>query len=1255
MEVFISYKREDREFVDRLAAALESAAAVRTGLKLDIWWDKGLQAGQNWDSTIKSRMESADIFVALATPQFFESTYIAEYEVPLMLSRWNEGHLSADGERASVVPVHYKGGGVGSNPLSTAKLQFFGAAQPLSELDANELGDALKELADRVCDLAESHKDIRRSTQVAPLVADHVAAMKELVRHIEQDANVSPEDQLKGPVAALLAEVSRVLSIGGVSTTTEQRGDHVRFDIAVRRRNLVVGMIELKGWLRSAKSLKSADPYDPKNWSEHDRQQWKVLADHPNLIYTNGTEWTLLRHGHDKPVAKVNLAAGDGQSILDFIALLGDFLRWSPLVPSQPKPLAAKLAPLTRLLRDDVLRDAQNGGDLASLHQEWADTILPDSSLADFADSYAQTFTYALLLAKIEGAPSPLRADKGAQDTLTAHGQSLLAAVLKVMGQDSARLALDGSVSLIESTLEAIDPSTFNRKGNQWIYFYEFFLQAYDPAKRDARGVYYTPVEIVDCQTRLAQHVLRDRMGTQGFADQSVRTLDPAVGTGSYLLSVVRQGVADAASPPSAAERLGQNIFGFEILVGPYAVAHLQLTRALTDAGAKMPADRGANIILTDSLSEPAKENPTKMSLFTKPLSEEHSRASRVKSSDTNVTVIIGNPPYNRAGDGGDERLTGGFVRHKDAEGKPPLLDAFIEPLKSVGAGGSAKNLYNDYVYFWRWAIWKACEQRPADPAVVTFITPTSFLAGPGFAGMRKVMREQFDEIWIVDLGGEGRGANKEPNVFDILTPVCITVAFRVARPKPRKSEVRPATTMYQRVRGDRAAKLKVVEALKELDADDGAWSMAPTGWTDPFIPVDSTDPYNSWPTLGDLMPWSGRGIQFSRSWPISESVETLKRRWRRLLESGAEMASNLVETEAVSTKGSPPSFHAFEALPGLETLSAGDEPEAYQRIWFRSFDSQWCIADRRVIDRPRPPMWRASSERQIYLSTLEDPGQGPLVVAAPYVPDLNAFNNRGGVVYPLFRDVAAEEANVTPALIGLLAGTFDSAVTAESLAAYLVGIAGTGGYAARYLDRIHGTVPRVPLTKDPALFEEAVALGVRLIRSTTSGLRFAETNKWGQPVPVERGSAREMAAIPTDTLPEKFSYSPQTETLIVGAGSIAPVTPAQWAFSVSGLPVISSWLGYRTAKRSGKTSSPLDAIRPEVWDQTDDLLALLATVETLVQAEAESAALLDRIEQGPLFTLDELPKPNDADRKEPKFTKPHGIESSSGAVELDL
>ena len=249
-------------------------------------------------------------------------------------------------------------------------------------------------------------------------------------------------------------------------------------------------------------------------------------------------------------------------------------------------------------------------------------------------------------------------------------------------------------------------------------------------------------------------------------------------------------------------------------------------------------------------------------------------------------------------------------------------------------------------------------------------------------------------------------------------------------------------------------------------------------------------------------------------------------------------------------------------------------------------------------------------------------------------IPDLHHFSGRGAKdVIPLYRDADATEPNVTGGLLARVGEAHGAAVTAERLFAYAYGVLAQPAYVERFWDELEQPPPRLPITKDAALFGRVADLGERLLHLHTYGERFTGP---GRPPGVPHGEARNTKEVPPTPLPEGHSYDPDTRTLHVGDGEFAPVTPEVYGYSVSGLHVVKSWLDRRKRERSGRKSSPLDDIRPERWEFAGELLELLWVLEKTVGLQPEGAALLDEVCASELFTADELPTPTDAERQPP-------------------
>jgi hypothetical protein len=1069
-----------------------------------------------------------------------------------------------------------------------------------------------------------------------------------------------PEDQLRGPFENFMSGVAEALGWNIVCTGETPLPGHLgRPDYAIHLNKLLAGYVELKA---------PGVGVSPTRFKGHNRNQFKRFSAIPNILYADGNDWALYREG--KLVGDVVRLSGDivakGKKAVatnDALAienLLRDFFLWQPTIPTDRKGkidlkgLAALLAPLCRMLRDDVTDALKNpNSPLIQLAKDWRQLLFPDASDEQFADSYAQTVTFALLLGRSEGA-NPLTLERAESALKTQH--NLLSRALQVLTDPGARLEMAASVDLLLRVIGMVPLATLAGPEDPWLYFYEDFLTVYDPELRKDAGAYYTPVQVVRCQVRLIDDLLVNLLGKPlGFADTGVITLDPAVGTGTYLLGVIdhalrrvesEQGTGAVAGQATA---LASNLYGFELMVGPYAVAELRVSQALRDKGAQLPSD-GTHIYLTDTLESPNAE-PPQMPLFLRPIAEQHAKALKVKSK-VPVIVCLGNPPYDRneAATVENKARTGGWVRWGDkGTGDQAILRDFLDPATTTGHGVHLKNLYNLYVYFWRWALWKVFEQETLrGPGVVSFISASSYIDGDAFCGMREHMRRQCDSIWILDLGGEGRGTRQDENVFAIQTPVAIAVAVRSKKVKKNRS----AKVHYVRIEGTREAKFDALDAIQDFSGVK--WQDCPEDWQAAFRPAGKGN-YFDWPLLTDLMPCQHSGSQFKRTWPICADPETLRARWRALLKS-RDMPSAFKETRDLKIHSKcPPLPGTQNAAEPIDQLSEDAPFPRIERYAYRSFDRQWILADSRLGDYLRPSLWRAQSERQVYLTSLLTTflGTGPALTACAKIPDLHHFSGRGQKdTVPLYRLADASEANVLPGLLEMLRKEYSSAVTTEDFLAYVYGALAQPNFTSRFAKELETRELRVPITKDAALFEQLRAVGAHLLWLHTYGERFRPKGKQRGSIP--RGKTKCTKAVPGDAdgYPESFEYNATTNTLNVGDGRFAPVSLEVYEFEVSGLKVVQSWLKYRMKDGAGKKSSPLNDIHPSCWTGqfTTELLELLWVLEATVDGYPEQARLLENIVNSDLFHAGELPPVPAGMRKPPAARK-----SEADQLELDV
>ncbi|NQT18688.1 MAG: N-6 DNA methylase [Planctomycetes bacterium] len=1076
-------------------------------------------------------------------------------------------------------------------------------------------------------------------------------ALQEFAQSVTRKASQltagEPEEQLRGPFEAFMKKVGEGLSLNVVCTgETKLPGRIGKPDYAVHARRMLAGYAELKAPGTGA---------DTSRFTGHSKRQWERFKSIPNILYTDGNEWGLYRNG--QRIGAIIRLSGDAgtdgraaariQDARDILPVLQDFLSWKPIIPKEVPQLAELLAPLCRFLRDDVTEAlADQDSPLIELARDWRQLLFPGAGNEQFADAYAQTVTFALLLARSEGA-APLTLDNAVNALAADH--TLLSRALLILTDQQAQREISASLNMLVRVIAEVTPSSLSTgAADPWIYFYEHFLAAYDPKLRKDTGAYYTPLQVVHAQVRLIDDLLQNKLGkTLGFADKEVVTLDPAVGTGTYLLGVIDHALRDVEAQqgpgavPGQATALAHNIYGFEIMVGPCAVSELRVSRALQDKGANLPQG-GIHIYLTDTLESPH-TTPPQLPQFLEPIADQHRKALQIKET-VPVIVCLGNPPYDRheAAHESNKARTGGWVRWGDEnEDTVPILSAFIRPAETAGHGVHLKNLYNLYVYFWRWAFWKVFEHKTASGAgIVSFITASSYLDGDAFVGMREHMRRMCDQIWIIDLGGEGRGTRRDENVFAIQTPVAIAVAF--GRGKTGKQE--PAAVHFTRVEGTENEKLHKLDRIHTFA--DLPWEDCPSDWQAPFRPAGK-GAYFQWPALTDLFPWQHSGVQLKRTWPIAPDQRTLKRRWAELLhsEDRAQLFRETCDRQVTQS-------YSVEIVPGrtdstpIAKLQPGAPPPPIVRYAYRSFDRQYLCADGRLISRQRPPLWVARSEKQVHLTSLltKPLGSGPALTSCAEIPDLDHFSGRGAKdVIPLYRDQAARVPNILPKLFDMLRDHLSRKLTPEDFLAYVYGILAQPGFTRRFKDDLATKEIRVPITKSPELFEQVRDVGRQLLWLHTYGERFIPQGHHRGHIP--RGNARCTRPVSSDPegYPKGFDFDSNSQILRVGDGHFSPVSEDVYEFEVSGLKVAQSWLKYRMKNGAGRKSSSLDDIRPERWTNefTTELLELIWVLEATLAVYPQQEELLQAVINGPIFAADELPAVPDRARRAPSGTAP--------------
>ncbi|MFJ3193820.1 type ISP restriction/modification enzyme [Streptomyces griseoviridis] len=1105
---------------------------------------------------------------------------------------------------------------------------------------------------------------------ISPMAAEAVSQFGSQVKSKFSAVAVtgSPEDKLRAPFEVLVKSMAAAngmnaeeLVLVGENMIAELAA---RPDYAVTYGNQLIGHIELKAPGKGA---------DPRRFSlPHDKNQGKKLRLLSNVMFSDGDSFSLWQDGDI--VGKVAHLSGDVQTAggslaagPEFERLFAAFLSWKPQPPGSPRQLAKTSARLCRLLREEVSEQLARGAEaFVELAEEWRHLLFPSASDDEFADGYAQAVTFGLLLARAEN----ISFDNGIDSVAYKLGakNSLIGRALSVLTDKALEQGtLSTSIRTLMRVLSVVDWQKLSKGDSSvWLHFYEEFLAEYDNVLRRRTGSYYTPPPVVQAMTRWTDEALVDFLGRpSGLADDSVILVDPAMGTGTFLLEVFRsinKRIADDLGEGAAGPELRKalkRLIGFEIQLGPYAVAQLRLLAELTELGASVTT-KELRTYVTDTLSNPyIEENP--LGSWYEPIAASRREANKVKKND-DVVVVLGNPPYKEKARG-----RGGWIETGSKDTGPAKLQAYFPPV-DWGVSAHSKHLYNMYVYFWRWAAWKVFEQRADDSqGVICFITLAGFLDGDGFQQMRASLRSQADKIWIINCSPDGHGHQPATNtrIFQgVQHAVCIVVAVKDGS----GSKDVPAKSLWTSLpAGHRELKFA---ALSDISLAGGDWEEVSGDWRAPFMPVGD-ETWVEYPALDDLFNYSGSGMMPGRTWVYSPDAQSLEDRWNKLLGTTDIGEKRALFVEHNRDRNLEKKLR--EGLPGYPVpgCSIGDERGAVLtpvRVAFRSFDRQWVIPDKRLINQANPKLWEAHSDDQVYLTALSrtSPLNGPAVTFSAFIPDIDHYSGRGGRVYPLWRDAEATVSNVSAGTLKVLERYYSRPVTPGEIFAYLAGVMTHPGYVKRFSEHLEEPGLRVPVTASVELFEEAVELGSRVLWLHSYGERFFDDAK-GRPngaprLPLDsRPRVKASSPIPTshDDMPDgDFDYDENKKELCVGLGRIGPVTPRVWSYEVSGVNVLEKWFSYRRKNRirpviGERRISELTKVHPDTWmpEYTAELIDLLNVLQMLVDIEAEQDALLVKIVTSSLVGADALVDENRRYPNDHKVQKTELGEAEEGMI----
>ena len=672
---------------------------------------------------------------------------------------------------------------------------------------------------------------------------------------------------------------------------------------------------------------------------------------------------------------------------------------------------------------------------------------------------------------------------------------------------DPGRLEPLGLAELLHWTgaaIDRVDRDAFFRRFNEGDavpYFYEPFLQAFDPDLRKQLGVWYTPKEVVRYMVARVDRALKDDLGiSDGLADENVYVLDPCCGTGAYLAAVLQRIAANldvrgfgALVGARVRQAALDRVFGFEIMPAPFVVAHLQvgLTLRKLDAPLEDDEERPA-IYLTNSLT--GWQGKAQEPLPFPELKEERDRAERVKQV-TPILVILGNPPYNGyAGMAVDEeRELSGAYRSTKRVRRP-----------------EGQGLNDLYVRFFRMA-----ERRIAETTgrgVVCFISNYSWLDGLSFTGMRERYLEAFDAIRIDCLNGDKYKTGKvapdgapDPSIFSTEgDPVGIQVGTAIAT-LVRKADHSPAGQIgFRHLWGQ--AKREDLTATEELAPSAIYESVGPLHALGlPFAPTAvHTDWFDS-PPLPDLLPMSFPGVKTSRDgFLIDTDLNRLRKRVVDYFDGELSYAEIARRYPAVVKETT--TFKARSVREGL-TRRGGPFESGFINFAYRPFDTRWLYweASSGLLDRPRPDYRPHILPGNVWLSAAQHVRKGAEETQACFTTNMGSLHliERGALMFPAWvreQVIGSEEtqarANLSGAAQRYVATT---GVVVEDIFYHVLATLHDPAYRKANAGALRMEWPRIPLPGWPDGNTEGAAEA--LARSAARGREIASLLDPEQPV----------------------------------------------------------------------------------------------------------------------------------------------------------
>ncbi|WRB72706.1 N-6 DNA methylase [Helicobacter pylori] len=879
----------------------------------------------------------------------------------------------------------------------------------------------------------------------------------------------------------------------------------------------------------------------------------KYLELNPNLMLTDYLNFMWVgKDENNAPLIKkeISVASLDElskplkpkpQTERDLIEMFKSFFNHEAAPITNAKDFATHLSPRTRYLKDALIK-YQEKAQVSSIFNNFKEYLYEELSFEDFSDALAQTLTYSLFLAKLNHPFEKINLDN-VRSSIPKNF-----AVIREMADFLKKLdeikEIQWLLNEILSSINHVDMDSIikdlNDDKDPYLHFYETFLSAYDPKLRESKGVYYTPDSVVKfiinaLDSLLKTHFKDAPLGLKSALDnENIKLLDFATGTGTFLLEAFRKALemrktsdGGISTKEDKYQNLLKQFYGFEYLIAPYAIAHLNLSQAFKEEFKKPLKENDAlKIILTNTLIQPS-EIVAYRGL--QPIFETELLNAQEIKKDENILIITGNPPYSGASSNEglfewEVKATYGIEPELQAieiEKKVKLTDKIKTLLKNIQAqkqGGSKealkklKKLYSkyklqneknpkwildDYVKFMRFAQNKI---ESLEHGLFGFISNNAFLDNPTFRGLRRSLLECYDELYILNLHGNARKKEKTPqgaddeNVFNIKQGVSINLFVKKAQTTKQKIH-------YYDVYGERAEKYAF---LAQNDLNSIEWlELTPR---EPFyllLPLQTRllDEYEQGFSVQKMFQISSVGIVTGRDHVVfHKDKESLL----ELLKDFSTLEPN--ELRRKYNIGDDSRDWRLEYAVRDVRANAENLEKYIVLCQYRPFDYRWTYytgKSKSFIAYPRgdvfkhmlppPPPKHPKTPNQTRKSVaLNTPRQlknndksWTQCFISSRINDqgLSSGGNGAGVNYPLYQfNNPNYTENFTPEFRGFIDKHYNHSFEPLEILGYIYALLYSPNYRKRYEDFLKADYPKILFTENKDLFRALSLLGIELI-----------------------------------------------------------------------------------------------------------------------------------------------------------------------------